>query len=79
MENLKENPNTENFNSGNPNPVSFNSGNIYSEFNSDFTEILKTDPLNNLFKDKLVLYTINSYLSNLLTYKKAINSPNKYK
>ena len=63
---------------GSPNPASFNSDNIYSEFNSDFTEILKTDPLNNLFKDKLILYTINSYSSDLFTYKGAINSLNKY-
>ena len=79
MENLEENLNTENLNSGSLNPVSFNSGNIYSEFNSDFTEISKTDPLNNLSKDKLILYIINSYLSNLFIYKKAINNPNKYK
>ena len=63
---------------GSPNPASPNSGNIYSEFNSDFTEILKTDPLDDLSEDKLVLYTINSYLSDLLTYKGAMNSPNKY-
>ena len=83
IENLKENPNTENFNSenpntGSPNPVSFNSSNIYSEFNLDFTEILKINPLNNLFKDKLILYTINSYLSNLFIYKGIINNFNKY-
>ena len=77
-ENPKENPNTENPNSGSPNPASPNSGSIYSEFNSDFTEILKTDPLDNLFKDELALHTINSYPSDLLTYKGAINSPNKY-
>ena len=63
---------------GSPNPASPNSGSIYSEFNSDFTEISKTDPLNNLSKDELVLYTINSYLSNLFTYKGTINNPNKY-
>ena len=82
-ENLEENLNTENPNSespnmGSPNPVSPNSGNIYLEFNSDFTEILKTDPLNNLSKDELILYIINSYLSNPLTYKGAINSLNRY-
>ena len=78
-ENLNtENPNSESPNTGSLNPASPNSNNIYSEFNSDFTEISKTDPLNNLSKDKLVLYIINSYLSNLLTYKGAINSPNKY-
>ena len=82
-ENPEENPNTENPNSespntGNPNPASPDSGSIYSEFNSDFTEISKTDPLDDLSEDKLVLDTINSYPSNPLTYKGAINSPNKY-
>ena len=87
-ENPEENPNTENPNSespntGSPNPASPNSGNIYSEFNSDFnsdfTEISKIDPLNDLSKDELALHTINSYPSDLLTYKGAMNSPNKYK
>ena len=73
-----ENPNSENPNTGSPNPASPNSGSIYSEFNSDFTEILKTDPLNDLFKDELVLHTINSYPSDPLTYKGTMNSPNKY-
>ena len=82
-ENPKENPNTENPNSESPNtgssnPASPNSGNIYSEFNSDFTEISKPDPLNNLSEDELALHTINSYPSDPLTYKGAINSPNKY-
>ena len=64
---------------GSPNPVSPNSGSIYSEFNSDFTKILKTNPLNNLSKDELTLYIINSYFNDLFTYKGAINNPNKYK
>ena len=90
-----ENPNMENPNkeipdsdsespsAGSLNTASPNSGSLYtdSEFNSESyrSDTLKTVPLDDLSKDKLALHTINSYPSNPLTYKQAMDSPNKDK